>query len=624
MNKTTLILLFILFLSITVFSQKTQELFISKEFSKAYKKQTRAYNGESGVNYFVNQVDYNIKASFNPKTRVIDGTEIITYHNNSGDTLEYIYFNLYMDLFKKGNARDWDMGVSSDLTNGVNIKQIIIKNQQFTEKEYYNNASILKVKLKEPILPNSICKVQLDWDFIFPEKIKIRSGQYGEKNFFIAYWYPKIAVYDDIVGWNTRGHTGVQEFYNDAGDYNVELTVPGDYTLWSTAILQNTEELYNSKYVERIKRSKTSEDIIHIISQEDREEGKVLKKSKKKTWKFKSENTPDFAFALSKTYLWDATSVQSGEKRISINTAYKEESRDFKDVAKITQDIIRFYTDSMPGIPYPYPQFTAFNGGGGMEFPGMVNDGDSYTLDATKYLTAHELGHSYFPFYTGLNEQKYAWMDEGLITFFPQIFVFRTSKENEPFFRNRILYYNQSAASFLDVPLMIPSDDLSRVAYRTQAYSRSSSAFYELYRLIGEEKFSKSLQLFTERWHGKHPIPFDLFFTFNQVVGEDLAWFWKPWFFEMGAPDLTFGDLETRDGKTFITVNNKSGFPVEISLQVIYTDESVNTYRFSSRVWKDTNNYAVEIIGGDIKELRLDYETTPDAYPENNIKIILK
>lgn len=616
-------IIFLLMTSLTTYSQTTEELYMSKEFRNAYSKKTRSYTGEPGENYFINKTDYKIKVDFNPKTRLVKGSGSISYTNNSKDTLEYLYLNLYMDLFKKGNARDWDMGQTPDLMEGVSIKAVKINNIEVNIKVIYNRSSMLTIKLPEDFLPNTVHTIDIDWDFIFPGETTVRSGQYGDKNFFIAYWYPKIAVYDDIMGWNTRGHTGIQEFYNDFGDYDVEITVPGDYNVWSTAVLQNTDELFNQKYLDRIKESKTSDNIVHVITKEDREKGKILKKSKKKVWKFKSENTPDFAFALSKTYLWDATSVMSGGRRISINTAYKENSKDFKDIAKISRDIVKYFSEEMPGIPYPYPQFTAFNGGGGMEFPGMINDGDSHSENATMSLTAHEMGHSYYPFCTGLNEQKYAWMDEGLISFFPQLLVKKYSQDaSYVFFKSSISSYNNSANSFVDVPLMVPSDDLSRVAYRFQAYTRSSTAFYELYRLMGQDNFAKGLQLFTERWKGKHPTPYDLFFTFNEVAGQDLAWFWEPWFFEMGAADLSVGKIETTNNKTFVSVDNESGFPVAINLKVIYTDNSIQEYNYSSEVWKNNQSYSIEINSNNIREIILDTETSPDAFPENNIKIL--
>jgi len=606
-----------------IYAQKSTELYMPKEIKKAIKNKTRNYEGTPGKNYFVNKTDYKIKVNFNPETREVKGNEVITYTNNSADSLELLYLNVYMDLFKKGNVRDWSMG-DVDLTDGVKITKVKINNNEIKieNNTVRTHSAMLTIKPEKSLLPKSKNTIEIEWNFTYQGTITVRGGQYGDKNFLLSYWYPKMAVYDDIFGWNRRGHTGAQEFYNDFGNYDVEFTVPAEYSVWSTAILQNTEEIYTQKYIDRITESKKSDKIIHIITVEDRAKNDILKKAKNRVWKFKSENTPDIAFGISKTFIWDATSVMSGDRRIWVNTAYKENSADFKDVAEIAKNAIKFFTNEMPGIPYPYPQFTAFNGGGGMEFPGMVNDGDNYDYNGTLYLTAHEMGHSYFPFYTGLNEQKYAWMDEGLITFFPQLFVKKFTKDtNYVFFKRSTKSYNSLSNTMLDVPLMVISDNLSAQAYRFNAYTRSSTAFYVLYRYIGKQKFAEALQLFAKRWNGKHPTPYDFFFTFNKVANEDLAWFWKPWFFEMGSADLSLGKLETTKEKTFINIVNKSGFPVAIDLSVTYSDGTEKHYTEKSNVWKSANNFKIKLDNNKIKSIVLNSETTPDSDSENNVLI---
>jgi len=623
MRHKILITLIIVFSGI--YAQNSTNLYMPKEIQKAIKKQTRNLDGTPGKKYFVNKTDYKIKVNFNPNTREINGNEIITYTNNSHDTLDILYLNVYMDLFKKGNARDWSMG-DVDITDGVKITKVKINNKEIKieNNTVRTHSAMLIIKPQKSLLPESKNTIEIEWNFTYQGTITVRGGQYGDKNFLLSYWYPKMAVYDDIFGWNRRGHTGVQEFYNDFGKYDVEFTVPAEYSVWSTAILQNTDEIYTQKYIDRITESKKSDKIIHIITTEDRNKKDILKKSSKnRVWKFKSENTPDIAFGISKTFIWDATSVMSGNRRIWVNTAYKENSADFKDVAEIAKNAIKFFTNEIPGIPYPYPQFTAFNGGGGMEFPGMVNDGDNYDYNGTLYLTAHEMGHSYFPFYTGLNEQKYAWMDEGLITFFPQLFVKKFTKDtNYIFFKKSLQSYNHLSNTILDIPLMIVSDNLSSQAYRFNAYTRSSTAFYELYKYIGKQKFAKSLQLFAKRWNGKHPTPYDFFFTFNEAVGEDLVWFWKPWFFEIGSANLSLGKLETKEGKTFINIDNKSGFPVAIDLTVKYSDGTEKNYTEKCNIWENTKSYKIKLDNDKIKSIVLDSEKSPDSNPNDNTIIL--
>jgi len=622
--KSTLFIILFMF-SFTSFGQKSEELYMVNEIKQAYDKKSRNYNGKPGKNYFVNHADYDIKVKFDPETREIRAKEVITYTNNSPDSLRMMFFNLYQDIYKKGNMRDWDIG-PTDIHNGVNIEKIIFNSQDIELKNstYTNRSSIMYFKLPELIKPGEKSTIEIHWNFTLPKIVSIRMGTYGDKNYFVAYWYPKVAVYDDIKGWNTRGHSGNQEFYNDFGTYNVEISVPGKYNVWSTGVLQNSNEIFTKKYLDKIEKSKLTEDIVHIIKSEDREDGNILKRAKTHIWKFKSENSPDFAFAVSKTYLWDATSVQSGDRRISINAVYKAESGDFHEVAEISRNSVQYFSEEIPGIPFPYPQMTAFNGRGGMEFPGMINDGDASNRNGTLFVTSHEIGHSYFPFYTGFNEQKYAWMDEGLISFFPKFFVEKyTDQDDFNFFENNISSYNKSAGSFDDVPLMTASDNVGRYAYRFHAYTRSSVSFYLLYLYLGKEKFTEGLKLFTMRWKGKHPTPYEFFFTFNEAANEDLAWFWKPWFFEFGYADLSISNIENIDNSTVnVHIKNKTGFPVPIILEVTYKNGSSDKFVEKMDVWKNgKKDLTINIPNNEIKKLELNTLIIPDVFSDDNIKL---
>jgi hypothetical protein len=441
---------------------------------------------------------------------------------------------------------------------------------------------------------------------------------YGEGNFFIAYWYPKIAVYDDIVGWDMHGHTGRTEFYNDFGDYTVEISVPADYTVWSGGVLQNAEDILAKKYYKRYLKAHESEDVVNIVSSEDREKNaKIQKDAESHIWKFVFENTPDFSFALSNSYLWDGVKANNGERDVFVQSAYKSESINFYEVAEITKNIVEYFSSELPGIPFPYPQATAFNGGGGMEFPGMVNDGETSTRDGTLYLTAHEFGHSYFPFASGFDEQKFAWMDEGLISYFPRHFVHEYSHEDDPKYLQALVgQYAAHAGSFDDVPLIVPSENTGRYGYRFHAYTRSGTAFYVLEQELGTELFFAALREFYKRWKGKHPKSFDFFFTFNQVAGQDLAWFWKPWFYDFGVPDIALKEI--KDGQ--LIIENKGQLPVPVRLKIITGNGDEKELFIKAESWKNNNRrIEIRLPEGRIKTIISDTEHIPDANPDDNI-----
>ncbi len=605
---------------VSINAQSTKELFMPKEIKKAYENGTRSYDGKPGEKYFQNTTDYKIKAEFHPNSRTIVGSEIITFRNASKDSLTYVYIKLYQDLLKKGSARNWDLG-PIDIHDGVLIKSLKINNSEIklNSNSVRRNATNMRISLPEKLLPQSVSKIKIEWEVVIPGTVPVRMGTYHKTNFMIAYWYPKVAVYDDIRGWNSIPHTGNCEYYNDFGDFDVEITVPKDYNVWSSGLLNNAKEIYSKKYLEKFDIAATSDEIIKIITKEDRKENRITKEAEKHTYKFKATNLPDFAFAVSNTYLWDATSIKIGNNRVLIHAVYYENTKDFHKVADFSKKIIEYFSTKCPAIKFPYPQIVAFNGSGGMEFPGMINDGDGENKNATLYVTAHEIGHTYFPFYTGLNEQRYAWMDEGLISFFPQKVVSKyTDDKDYEAFKSTVKGYNHYAGTEIEIPLMVSSLNTG-LAYRYHAYSRSSTAFYMLYEMIGEESFNKGLQEFAKRWESKHPTPYDFFFTFNEVVGKDLGWFWKPWFFDLGCADLALGKITNNNGKKVIEVLNKGGFPVPVKLKVIYKNGSEKIIEKPISFWKNqTKSIIIPLAEEKISSLQLGSEMIPDAYPENN------
>ncbi len=625
MKKIILLIITITGIVLSVFSQKTQYLYMSKEVKAAYLKETRAFDGNPGKNYFVNRTDYKIIAEFDPKTRVLTGNETIIYSNNSSDTLKNLVFNIYQDILKKGNARDWDLG-TEDITDGVDIKEIIVENEtiDMQNEKFYRNSSIMGFELKNFISPKKSVSIKIKWSFIVAEKTPVRMGTYEGDNFLIAYWYPKIAVYDDISGWNYHGYTGRYEFYNDNGNFDVEITIPREYNAWATGILVNPTEVFTKEYVKRLENAKNSNTTLKIINGEDRKNNdKITLKTEKLVWKFKSSETPDFAFGVSKTYYWDGINANAGGKNVFVNSVYKPESENYKEATQISKEIIEFYSNDFPAIAYPYPQVTVFNGGDGMEFPGMVNDGTPKETDDLIYLTAHEIGHSYFPFYTGLNEQKYAWMDEGLISFLPLLATDFISKNTnyEPFTK-LLKYFNYQSGSNADMPLYVLSENTGNYAYRFHAYTKPAIMYYNLYNYIGKEKFAKALQIFTQRWNGKHPATLDFFIAFNDASNEDLAWYWKKWFYEFAYADLAIENVKIENEKAKIQIKNIGGLPLCFKLKIYLKNGKTGEMIINASVWKSENNQ-IEVTAdySDIQKIEIDTSYSPDINKENNVYI---
>jgi hypothetical protein len=621
----------LLFNNYLIQAQSTS-LYTPIDIQKVYKKNTRSLNGMPGPAYWQNRSNYVIKASINPQTHTLTGEESITYFNNSPDTLRQLIIRLYPDVFKKGNMRDEAVN-PSDITEGVDIQKIQVNGKAIdliaSRPLARRSGTNLFLQLPSPLIPAGKITMDLQWSYSIPQKTHIREGLYGTSSYFIAYWYPQIAVYDDVDAWDTFNYTGTQEFYNDFGNFDVEITMPDEFVVWATGVLQNPDEVLEREYASRYKNASTSDEINRIITAEDRKKGKITLSTQAHTWKFKAEYVPDFAFATSDTYLWDATSVvvdKTSSRRTVVGAVYNPSSKDFYEVARFGRQSIEYFSTDLPGVPFPYPNLTVFNGSGGMEFPMMVNDG-SYNLSSAAEVTAHEIAHTYFPFYMGINERKYAWMDEGWAQMLPNEMEFKLRPGDQKTFSPQA-YNAQILSGFagneMDMPLMVSSTLLTGASYGYASYFRPGVAYATLKEMLGDELFTKTLQEYMRRWNGKHPIPYDFFYSFNDVLKEDLNWFWKPWFFEAGYPDLAIKDVQTQSKKTKITVEKKGNIPVPLVLTITFTDNSQEVIKESIRIWQTgAREFTLEKqYGKTIRRVELGAVQIPDAVTENNVFVV--
>ncbi len=597
------------------------EIPVYKEFKQAVDKGTRTLSGIPGSQYFTNYGDYIISAEFDPETGKISGQENITYHNNSADTLHVIVIRLNFNIYKKGSGRDY-MTDARDITDGVSLKSLMVDDSVYTEKDlkYYN--TILYVNLKKPVLPHSQAVVSIVWDEQMAMHHAMRNGKYGAHTFFVGYWYPQISVYDDVFGWATKSYTGVQEFYNDHNNYDVRISVPAGNVVWASGRLQNYREIFKLSIARKLEQAYASEKIVNIITKDDLAAG-VFKKEGKVTWHFVAKKHPDFAFATSDRYVWDGSMlVQENSQKVFISAAYNPDSKSFSGMALLARRIIDIYSRVFPKLPFPYPSMTIFNGGGAMEYPGMVNEADFEKTCDNIYVTAHEIGHTYFPFYAGTNEIMYAWMDEGLINFFPR-YVQTLIDTGCHSMSQMIRHYKQVSGSAYDMPIMTPTDIFSSWKhYRHIAYNKPSFAFYQLVQYLGKEKFAEGLRLFIQNWHYKHPYPYDFFATFNRVARQDLSWFWIPYFFNYGYVDIAIDSAKYANNELVITLLNKGGLPVETPIRVFFEDGSTKTVVKPMSIWKEAGGSVVIHleVNKPVKAVSVESPFLPDIYPNDNMK----
>ncbi len=596
-----------------------QNLFVSNEYLKAIENGTRSKDGRPGPEYWTNHSDYVIEANFNPKTGYLKGKETVTYHNNSPDTLDMIVLRLYQDIWKKGNVRDF-VAPEEDLTGGTLLKTLIIDGQQYGVKEIRRYNTLAFIRLKKPILPHSTAKLEIAWECQLPTHRPIRYGKYDKRTFFVAYWYPEIAVYDDVYGWDTRPFTGIQEYHNDHNNFDVRIRVMFPNLVWAPGELVNAKEIFNDHIVKKIERAKKSSKVVHIITLQDIS-GKMLKQLGEIEWHFKARNIPEFAFGTSDHYVWDGLSLKLGDRRVFISAAYNPDHKTYEYMAQLARDILDQYSNHLLKIPYPYEKMTVFNGGGAMEFPMMVNESEFTDTCANYYVTAHEIGHTYFPFLTGTNETMFAWMDEGLINYFPRYAAYNISGGKcKGYFEQMVENYKRLAGTAHDLPVMVPSSDVGQwETYRHIAYNKPAFALYELTRYLGDSLFFAALHEFVLRWQYKHPYPYDFFFTFNDIAGEDLSWFWQPYFFEYKTVDLAVSTKGFRDGKFNITVTNKGGLPVGFTVFLKLKDGRKVEKYFNAGVWKNSDVFEYDFdLGEKPVEISVKDDFNVDLRPQNN------
>ena len=592
---------------------------IAVNLQNTYLKETRAPGGAPGKNYWQNTADYHIKVDFNPQTLNLTGTVSIDYTSNSPDTLNRMQFKLYPNLYKKGVIRDMPVS-AKDLTDGVLIQSLSINNQLQDSSKRKIDGTNMTVYV-QPVLPKQKIHFDITYAYTLNKTSHIRTGQIDSGAFFIAYFFPRIAVYDDIDGWNEYPYLGSQEFYNDFCHFNAEITVPGNYQVWATGNLKNIDEVYQPKYAKLINQAGINDKVTDIITEADLKTGNITRNSSANTWKFEADSVTDLAFALSNHYIWKASSLVVDPKthrRTRVDAVFNPIHKDYFEVVNYARKTVETMSYRFPKWPYPYPHETVFDGLDQMEYPMMVNDNPLENTAEAIELTDHEIFHTMFPFYMGTNETKYGWMDEGWATIGEWLI--------SPVIDSKIIDTygvgptENSAGIEQDAPIMTLTPQLTGVAKFTDSYPKPALAYLYIKDMLGDELFTKALHYYIGQWHGKHPMPYDFFNCINTGSGINLNWFWKKWFFDDGVPDLAISKVVNQQQKYTVTITSIGTKPVPLNLTVYYHDGSKQLVHQSVSCWAKGNKTTT--IGFNatkpIKQMILGTTYDPDVDKSNN------
>jgi hypothetical protein len=609
---------FVFFFTIQSNAQKL--LPTPRNIQATYNKGTRSITGMPGKNYWQNTANYDLAINFDPMTRLLKGVAAISYINNSPDTLRQIWFKLYTNYYQKGAPRQRKVS-PGDLTDGMIIDSLWINNSPVHATRMNIDATNATVG-QLSVLPGQKIQFRIVYHYTLNKGSHNRTGEIEPGAAFIAYFFPRIAVYDDIDGWNRIPYTGTQEFYNDFCHFSASITVPANYVVWATGDLKNGNDVLTATYYQRLQEAEKNDPIVYIIDTTDLRKGGITTAGKShNTWHFDADDVTDFVFATSDHYIWQSTSLvvdPKTKRRTRVDAVFNPKHKDYFHVAGDARKTIEAMSYTFPAWPFPYPHETVFDGLDQMEYPMMVNDNPVADRAESIELTDHEVFHTMFPFYLGINETKYAWMDEGWATLAEWLI--------SPMIDSTItdLYgvapYANTAGHEMDLPIITLSTELSR-GYFTNSYPKPAMGYLYIKDYLGDALFTKALHHYIRQWHGKHPMPNDFFYSMNQGSGKNLNWFWKSWFFDNGMPDLAITSVNKTGNKLSVVVTNKGGKPVPVDLVVYYKDNSSEKVHRSIAVWEKGSASTTILFtpARPVKRMSLTHPHTPDSNQNDNV-----
>jgi hypothetical protein len=588
----------VLLATTSLFAQ--QPLFVPRDVQAAYKKQTRSADGMPGKNYWQNKASYKINIVANPPDRIVRGTETIQYENNSPDSLRTLVIKLFLNIHKAGAPRNY--GASPDyLSAGMKINNVTVNGEKVNWRENPGLFTWQNLRLKTPLAPKASLQVAFDWEYEI-SKESGREGMIDSTTYFMAYFYPRVAVYDDYNGWDRMDFTDSREFYSDFNTYDVTVNVPANYIVWGTGTLQQPEKLLQPEVLQRYQQSLVADDIINIATLQDVMAKKVTTQNASNAWRFTSTNIPDVAFGISDHYVWDGGSVvvdDATKRRASAQAAYNDTAKDYHHVARFARHSLNWFSHHWPGIAYPYEKTTIFQGYADMEYPMMANNSTFADTNFSRFVAEHEIAHTYMPFYMGINETRYGSMDEGWATAFELLVGtadMGAGQAEELFKQFRVQGWVNNKSSDQMIPIIYPADALEPKGFGNNIYGKAAVGYLAVKDLLGDALFKKCLHAYMDRWNGKHPIPWDFFNSFNDVSGQNLNWFWNKWFFEPTTIDYSLQAVKATGNKYQLIIINTGGMPAPVNVVLNYKDGSKQSLHQTPAIWQKNQQQAIVTV----------------------------
>ncbi len=598
----------------------------------------RSSGGQPGPKYWQNRADYKIIATLDTTLHSITGSVDISYKNNSPDNLSFLWLQLDQNIYRqdsRSEATSLVTGgrfVNKSFTQGTVLKSVTIhQNGKSSKVDYLVNDTRMQVKLPNSVKANGgMIELKIDFSFVIPEYGTDRMGRLNTKNgwiYEIAQWYPRMCVYDDVIGWNTLPYLGAGEFYLEYGDIDYTITAPSNMILTGSGALENPAQVLTSTQLSRLDQAKSSDKTVMIRTPEEAAQAKPQSAKSTLTWNFKCHQTRDVAWAASKGFVWDAARINlpSGKKALA-QSVYPAESGGDSAWGRSTE-YVKYSIElcSKEWFEYTYPVATNVAGiVGGMEYPGIVFCSWKAKREGLWGVTNHEFGHNWFPMIVGSNERKYAWMDEGFNTFINDVDtkVFNKGEYYRPQDNQKMARYNfgPGSESLMNVPDVIQNANLG-----VAAYYKPAMALHMLRKFVlGEERFDYAFRTYIERWAFKHPTPWDFFRTMENVGGEDLAWFWRGWILnnwklDQGIKDVKYVENDPSKG-ALITIENLDQMVMPVVMAIQQDNGKTDTIKLPVEIWQRGGSWTFKYQSDSkIKSIVIDPKhEMPDYNPQNN------
>jgi hypothetical protein len=607
----------------TLATQAQQTLPMPGNIKKAFVNETRSMDGKPGNKYWQNKGVYSINIAVNPPSKTIKGTETIVYTNNSPRALNGLPIKLILNIHVPGATRQ-NASPASYLTKGIVIDEFKINGKKNIFEDPQGETTQY-VELETPLKTGESVTLNFSWHYDVSDKSG-REGKLDATSFFLAYFYPRVAVIDDTQGMDFMTFTDSQEFYNEFNDYEVSVTVPKNFLVWGTGDLLNAKDVLQPTFLEKYNKSLVSNDVINIVTQKDIAAKNITTQKPTNTWKWKANNISDMAYCISDHYVWDAASVVVDKKtgrRASCQSAFIDSAKNFHNQVKHIQHSLDWYSNNWPGVPYPFPKSTIVQGTADMEYPMMANDSPQEDDMLQKFIAEHEVGHTYFPFFMGINEHRYGYMDEGWTTAFENMIGqadLGKEKANGFFKQFRVNGWATRPNDETQIPIITPVNILSGQAMGHNEYGKPALAYLALKDMLGDDLFKKSLHGFMDRWNGKHPLPWDMFNSFSNVSGKDLNWYWNNWFFTPYYMDIALESVTPTTNGFALTIKNIGGYAVPTDVNVEYEDGTKETIHQTAAMWEKNQQTATVNITTTkkIAFVKLDGDIWVDANDKDN------